>query len=143
MDKFLTITFWTLIGFFLFILSEFFIPAIRNLFKGSELFLLPFIISSFLGIALISLTLKKRIKGVLKKFLLLTGVSAVGFFIFVFLHNAFYALGMTIGHITLLNYLAETLHVASFIIAIFICPLGFLIGITGVIVITIKKRSVF
>ncbi|XOB41092.1 MAG: hypothetical protein ACKKMW_03450 [Candidatus Nealsonbacteria bacterium] len=143
MKKSLTITFWALVGFFLFILSEFFIPVIRNLFKGSELFLLPFIIFSFLGVVLIFLTLKKRIKGVLRKFLLLTGASAVGFFIFVFLHNAFYALSIITGHIVLLNYLTEVLHVAFFLIAIFVCPLGFLIGMVGVMVIAIKKRNGF
>ncbi|XOB42585.1 MAG: hypothetical protein ACKKMP_00820 [Candidatus Nealsonbacteria bacterium] len=143
MKKSLTITFWALVGFFLFILSEFFIPVIRNLFKGSELFLLPFIIFSFLGVVLIFLTLKKRIKGVLRKFLLLTGASAVGFFIFVFLHNAFYALSIITGHIVLLNYLTEVLHVAFFLIAIFVCPLGFLIGMVGVMVIAIKKRNRF
>jgi hypothetical protein len=141
MKKSLTITFWALIGSFLLILSEFFIPAIRDLFEGSELFLLPFIIFSLLGIVLIFLTLKKRIKGALRKFLLLTGVSAVGFFIFVVLHNAFYALGTITGHIVLLNYLTEILHVAAFITAILICPLGFLIGMVGVIVIDIKKRN--
>jgi len=141
MKKSLTITFWALVGFFLLILGEFFIPAVKDLFEGSEFFLLPFIIFSFLGIVLIFLTLKKGIKGVLRKFLLLTGFSAAGFFIFVFLHNAFYALGTITGHITLLNYLTEVLHVASFIIAILVCPLGFLIGMVGVIVIAMKKRK--
>jgi len=143
MRKSLTITFWALVGFFLFILSEFFIPAIGGLFKGSDLFLLPFIIFSLLGIVLIFLTLKKKIKGVLRKFLLLTGASAVGFFLFIFLHNAFYALGTITGHIILLNYLTEILHVMSFIIAIFVCPLGFLIGTVNVVAIVIRRRNRF
>ena len=140
MKKSLIITFWALVGFFLFILSEFFIPAVRDLFKDSKFFLLPSIIFSLLGIVLIFLTLKRKIKGILRKLLLLTGASAAGFFIFVFLHNAFYALGIITSHIALLNYLMEVLHVVSFIIAIFVCPLGFLIGMMGVIVMAIKKK---
>jgi len=143
MKKSLTITFWALVGFFLFILSEFFIPVVRDLFKGSELFLLPFIIFSLLGIVLIFLTLKRKIKGTLRKLLLLTGASAAGFFIFVFLHNAFYALGIVTSHIAALNYLMKVLHVVFFIIAIFVCPLGFLIGTVSVIVIVTRRRDRF
>jgi len=134
MRKNLVITFWTLLGVFIFVLSQFFIPAFRNLFRGSKLFLGPLIIFSLLGILLLVLTLKNKIERKLKKFLLLTGASATGFFVFVFLHNVFYALGKITGHILIINYLMEALHVVFFIIAIFICPIGFLVGIAGSIV---------
>jgi len=94
-----------------------------------------------LGILLLVLTLKNKIERKLKKFLLLTGASATGFFVFVFLHNVFYALGKITGHILIINYLMEALHVIFFIIAIFICPIGFLVGIAGSIVLFIKKRN--
>ena len=140
MAKSLILIFWALIGAFLLIVSEFFIPAVRELFRGSLVFLLPFIIFSLLGIALICLTLKGKIGGALKKFLILTGASAAGFFVSTLLHNVFYGLGVITGHITILNYLMEILHVAFFIVAIFVCPLGFLIGVVGSIVMFVKRK---
>lgn len=136
------ITFWVLVAAFLVVISEFFIPAVSELFRGSFLFLLPFIVFSLLGIALIFLTVKEKVRGTLKKFLLLTGISSAGFFVSVFLHNFFYGLGMVVGHITILRYLMEILHVSFFIIAIFVCPIGFLIGIVGSIVLFAKKRKI-
>ncbi len=139
--KKLTITFWALVGTFLVIMSEFFIPLVNELFIGSILFLLPFIIFSLLGIILIVLTLREKVEGILKKFLMLTGASAGGFFLSVFLHNAFYALGTITNQIIILNYLVEAINVGFFIIAIFVCPLGFLIGVIGSVVLLNKKKN--
>ena len=118
-------TFWLLLGIFVFILCQFFIPPVGDLLRGPFLFLLPFIIFSLGGALLIFLTLKKKVKGNLKKFLLLTGVSALGFFIGVLLHNILYGLGIMVEHITWLSYLLEMLHVIFFIIATIVCPVGF------------------
>ena len=68
---------------------------------------------------------KEGLQGLLKKFLLLTGASAVGFFVFVLLHNAVYGL---FG-------VEESFF---FILAVIVCPLGFLVGATGTIVL-LKK----
>jgi len=136
------IIFWALIGVFLFIIGQFFIPPVMELFSGSELFLAPFIVFSLLGLALTFLTVKEKIGGKLKKFLILTGASSAGFFVSVFLHNAFYALGIMASQIIVLRYLMEALNVAFFMIAIFVCPLGFLVGVVGSIVMFIKKREV-
>lgn len=85
-----------------------------------------------LGLILVRLALKQKKGGKLRKFLVLTGASAAGFFVGVVLHNLLYALALAASHLPLVSYLAEALHVAFFIIAIFICPLGFLIGVMGV-----------
>jgi len=106
--------FWALVGIFLLILSQIFVPAVRSLFKGSLLFLVPFAVFFLLGVVLIFLTLKKKIKGKLKKFLILTGASAVGFFTSVLLHN--------------LILEEEPLF---FLLAIVVCPIGFLVGVVG------------
>lgn len=121
------IIFWLLIAVFLTIIigtyiikwlrGPYFIPAITIFF--------------LLGIALIFFTLKEKVKGKLKKFLLLTGASATGFFVSVLLHNFLYALNIIFNHITILKYLTEILHIAFFFIAIIVCPMGFLIGIIG------------
>ena len=132
---------WALLGVFLFMIGQFFIPQVRDLFEGSELFLVPFIVFCLLGLILIFLTVKEKVAGLLKKFLLLTGISAAGFFASVFLHNAFYALGIVTSQITVLRYLMEVLNVTFFLIAIFACPLGFLVGLVGSMVLFIKKRE--
>lgn len=141
MTKSIILTFWALIGIFLFIASQFFIPVVRELVKGSFIFLLPFIIFSLLGIVLIFLTLKQKVGGALKRFLIITGSSATGFFVSVFLHNIFYGLGIITSQISILSFFMEILHIAFFIIAIFICPLGFVIGVVGTIVVFIKKKK--
>ncbi len=46
-----------------------------------------------------------------KRFLILLGASVGGFFVFVLLHNAFYALTIVTSHIAALSHLMEALHV--------------------------------
>jgi len=131
-------TFWLLLGIFVFVLGQLFIPLVENLFRGSLLFLLPFIIFSLCGALLIFLTLKKKVEGNLKKFLLLTGFSASCIFVGIFLHNFFYAIGVITEHIFGLYHFVQLLHVIFFVIAMIICPIGFLIGTIGVIIIIRK-----
>ena len=139
MRKSLLLTFWMLVGIFFVILSEFFVPAIRESFKGSLTFLLPPIIFSLLGMMLVFLTIKGEMRKILKRFLILTGVSAAGFFLSILLHNIFYALAVVTVQISVLNYLMRILHVGFFFISIFVCPLGFLIGMIGSIILFFKN----
>ena len=87
------------------------------------------------------LTLKKKVKGNLKKYLILTSASALGFFISILLHNIFYGLGIMAKYITLLSYILEALHVIFFLIATIICPIGFLIGTIGSIILFHKEKK--
>jgi hypothetical protein len=111
------------------------------MFQGSLLFLLPFVIFSLAGFILVLLTLKQRVKGKLRKFLLLTGASAAGVFIGILLHNFLYALAILTEKIVVLHYLMEILHGTFFIIATLICPIGFLIGAIGSAVVLLKSRK--
>ena len=140
MTKSIILTFWALIGIFLLIVSQFFIPAVQELMSGSIVFLLPFIIFSVLGIVLIFLTLKQKVRGVLKKYLILTGISATGFFVSIFLHNIFYGLSIITSQISILAFFMGIFDITFFIIAIFVCPLGLMIGIIGTIVVFIRKK---
>ncbi len=133
------VIFWTLVGVFFVILCQLFIPLFRDLFKGSNLFLVPMAVFFLLGLVLLILSLKEKVEGKFKKFLVLTGTSAVGFFVFVILHNAFYALSTITGEIFILNYLIEGLHVSFFLMAIPVCPISFLIGAIGSSIFLIKK----
>ena len=130
--------FWALITVFVFILCLFFIPPLRGLLAGSELFLAPFAVFFLLGVALLVLTLKEKAEGLLKVFFLLTAASAVGIFVFVLLHNLVYGL--------FIHFFGEGFwdgiggdEPFFFILAIFVCPLGFLTGAVGTIVLRIRQ----
>ncbi|MCK4368633.1 MAG: hypothetical protein KAV68_03065 [Dehalococcoidales bacterium] len=97
---------------------------------------MPFAVFFLLGIALLVLTLKEKIGGTLKKFFLLTGASATGFFVFVLLHNLVYGLFIYFFGEGFWNGGDEPFF---FIMAIFVCPLGFLVGMVGSIVLSIKS----
>jgi len=132
--------FWALVVIFVIVVCAMAIPVLRHYVMGPTFLITVGAALFLLGMALIWLTLKARVAGALKKFLILTGASAVGFPVSVLLHNAFYGLGIMAEHITVLRYLMEVLHIAFFIIAIFICPLGFLVGAVGSIVLFIQRR---
>jgi len=77
------------------------------------------------------------------KFLILLGASVIGFPLFVILHNLFYGLGELAAGIIVLSHLLEFLHATFFLIAVLVCPAGFLISAVGIIVTVItyfKKR---
>jgi len=86
------------------------------------------------GIGLIILTLKKKIIGKLRLFLLLLGYSSAGFLLGVVFHNMLYALGTLIGDVAILDILINILGAAFFITAVIICPICQLIGIVGTLI---------
>lgn len=133
--------FWALVVIFVIVACVMAIPVLRHYVMGPTFLITVGAALFLLGMALIWLTLKARVAGALKKFLILTGAPAVGFPVSVLLHNAFYGLGIMAEHITVLRYLMEVLHIAFFILAIFVCPLGFLVGAVGSVVILIQRRK--
>ena len=134
-------TFYALIGVFVVIICIFFVPPVTEFVQGPLLFLSPFIIFSLLGAFLIFLTVKSKVKGKHRKLLMLTGISAAGFFVSILLHNLLYALAIVANHIVVLRYAFEFLHVVFFILAIVVCPLGYLIGTIGSIKFFIKEKK--
>ena len=74
----------------------------------------------------------------LKKFLLLTGASFIGFFVFIFLHNLVYGLFIHFWGADFWNGGDEPFF---FIMAIIVCPLGFLVGAIGSIVLAVKRSK--
>ncbi len=128
--------FWALVGVFVVIVCQFSIPAFRDLLRGSLLFLLPPAVFFLLGIALLVFTLREKVGGVLKKFFLLTGASSAGFFVFVLLHNVIYGLFI---HWFGADFWKGGDEPFFFIMAIIVCPVGFLVGAVGSIVLGIKN----
>jgi len=118
--------FWALVGVFVIVACAMFIPSVGRLPVGFNPFS-AWIVFAGLGVTLLVLTIKTKVGGMLKKFLLLTGASAAGFFPFVILHN-------------MLSALLNTEEPVFFIIATMVCPLGFLVGAMGTIVLNIKTK---
>jgi hypothetical protein len=132
--------FWALIAVFILIVCFFFVEPLQDLLSGSELFLAPFIIFFLLGIALLVFTLREKVAGKLKAFFLLTGASAAGFFVSFLLHNAVYGL--------FVYFFGEGFWGGTggdepffFILALIVCPLGFLVGAIGSILFRIKGAA--
>jgi len=140
-ESVLTLMFYTLVAVFVSAVSIIFIPAFRGFISGTFM-IISGVILVILGSVLIGLTLVQKVEGKLKKFLVLTGASAAGFFVFAILHNIFYGLEQITGHIAILSYSMKALEVIFFLIAIFACPIGFLIGVIGTIIIFNKKRKI-
>ena len=131
--------FWALVGIFVVIASVFAIPAVRELLMGFLFIIISGAAFFLLGVALIFFTVKGEVGGMLKKFLILTGASSTGFFVSLLLHYAFYVL--------FVYFLGEGVWDRTgirddpffFIMAIVVCPLGFLIGAIGSIVLASKR----
>lgn len=132
-DKLIWPVFWAMVAVFIaeiaVVLAD---VAIRYaMFIGMGLFLA-------LGITLIIITIKTKITGKLKAFLILTGSSAVGFPVFAVLHNLVYGL--------LILWFGEDFWGATgdepvfFIIAVIVCPAGFVVGAVSTIVLAVKNK---
>ena len=133
--------FWALVGVFVIIACVFFIPAFRELLMGLLFLIISGVIFLLLGVALIVLTVKEKVEGMRKKFLLLTGASAAGFFVSVLLHNAIYGLFIHFFGADFWDRAGPGDEPFFFIVAIFVCPVGFLVGVVGSIVLAIIKSK--
>jgi len=128
--------FWALVGAFVVIVCLFAIPAARELIMGSLFLIIAGAVLFALGGVLIFLTVKQKVGGMPKKFLLLTGASAVGIPVSAALHNLVYALFIYWFGADFWNGGDEPFF---FVMAIFVCPIGFLVGVVGSIVLATKK----
>jgi hypothetical protein len=138
-EKSIRIIFWAMVAVFIILIGTIF--ALMPLVKGLPFsYIFPAILVIFigLGIALIVLTVRKKVEGTGKAFLLLTGASAVGMPVSIILHNLIYAL--------LILWFGEDFWGAGgdepvfFILAIIVCPIAFLVGIVGTIVLNIRNK---
>ena len=130
--------FWALVGVFIVIVCLFFIPPFRDLLAGSELFLIPFVVFFLLGVALIVLAVKEKVGETLRKFFLLTGASSTGVFVSILLHNLVYGLFIYFFGEGFWDRIGGD-EPFFFIMALIVCPLGFLVGVVGSIVLGIRN----
>ena len=132
--------FYALLIVFVMLVLYFAVPSAHSMKRA--IFPVVFILAGIfliLGVVLIILTLKMKVKGKLKVFLLLTGSAAAGFLVFVLLHNLVYGL--------FVYFFGENFWAGLggdepffFILAIIVCPIAFFVGIIGSLVLFLKKK---
>jgi hypothetical protein len=76
-----------------------------------------------------------------RSYMVLLVSSLVGLPVAVVLHNLLYALGELARDVPVVKAIAEALHVAFFLIAVLLCPVGVLIGGIGGLVAWWRKRA--
>ena len=126
--------FYTLVLNFLLIFGIFFIPLIHNVFAGSILFLSPFISFSILGLLLVVLVKKQKLEKDLRKYLLLTGVSAAGVFPSMLAHNLIYGVSVYFTG-------KEFEDPISFLLGILVLPLIFIFSAIKSALLLRKKQT--
>jgi hypothetical protein len=129
---------YTMIGVFLPIAGYFFLPSTfasehTYLFKIVAVLSLIFLI---LGIYVIKEGVKE--KGNLKKYLLITGISAVCPLVCTLLHNLFYMLEIQFEN---LSSLFANMSVIFFLTALIGAPIFFVIGVTASLLVIHKEEK--
>ncbi len=114
--------FFSYIASFVLLLLVVFLDFVRG-----PLFLLFPLVNFLLGVWLLIVALKHK-KSKLRNALVASSLSGIGFFVFMVLHNLFYALASVSASIALLFYLCEALHVIFFLIGVVICPIAFIVS---------------
>ena len=137
--KVIRAVFWGLVTAFIVVIGLFSIPIASELLMGSIFLVTSGVVLLALGGALIYLTLREKISGMLKKFLILTGASAVGIPISVVLHNAIYGLFIYWLGADFWERIGLEDEPFFFVLAIIVCPIGFLAGTVGSIVQFVKS----
>ena len=94
----------------------------------SYVFFITLGVATVFGVILLILTARGITRAGLKRFLLLTEASLFAFPVFAMLHNA-------------IGALLNIEEAVFFILATIICPLGFLVGATGSIVLLLKQSG--
>ena len=110
-----------------------------GLMTGPYIFIL-WILHFAAGVGLIITTYKEKISGKRKFFLLLSGFSSAGFLLGVVLHNLIYALGTITENLGILNKIINFFEVAFFLAATLVCPVGFIVGMVGTLIILKKSQ---
>lgn len=131
--------FWALVAVFVTTVIAMFIPAVRELLVGPVFLYTSGILLLLLGAALIFLTLKGKVRGLLRAFLILTGASASGLTISAILHNVVYGLLISWFGSDFWNSIGLPDEPFFFIMAVIVCPAAFIIGAVGSIVTAIKR----
>jgi hypothetical protein len=137
-EKSVWVVFWVMVAVFVIAVLMMFALPILNLSLGINAFA-PWPVLFILGVVLIVLTVKRKVAGMLKKFLLLTGASAVGLPVFIILHNLVYGLFILLFGADFWGASGD--EPVFFILATIVCPVAFLVGAIGTIVLAVRNKT--
>jgi len=149
MNKFILPVFWALLGVFVafaIVMQVLLGPPLRQWINESigvnfapSLFFTLGSLFFLLGLALIILTARAKLDKIFKIFLLLTGSSAVGVFVSTLLHGVIYGLFILLFGEGFWERIGIPDEPFFFMMAIFVCPLAYLVGTIGSIVLIIRR----
>ena len=135
----LFVVFWTLVAAFAALVLTVLFPDVLDFFR--PVFLSLMALCSLLGLALLILSVRWKQHTLLRTFWILAGASTTGFALGSVLHNAFYALATVTGKWPILSAAMEVLEVAFFLFATVLCPVAFLVGTVGAIVLIVRRSG--
>jgi hypothetical protein len=148
--------FWAVLGAFILIFLSIFVmnPPIRTILNNlypdesvaavvSIFFPLSGLLFLALGLTLLILTIKARARldRPLKRFLLLTSSSAVGVFASILLHGVVFGLFILIFGEDFWSRTGIGDEPFFFIMGLFICPVAYLVGTIGSIVLMFRRKK--
>ena len=135
---------WALAGTFTIIASLFYVGAGSEFVRGlrGPVFLASSGVVLFsLGITLIFLTVKEKAGGMLRTFLILTGVAAAVIPVSFILHNAVYGIFIHWFGVDFWDRVGLRDEPFFFSIAVLVCPAAFWVGVVGSIFLAMRRSA--
>jgi len=131
--------FWALLGVFAALAIAVLAP-IRDFLRfgvpgGFAVILVLGAAFTLLGGALLFFALREKAS----RFLMLAGASAAGIVISILLHNFIYGLGIVWFGADFWDRIGLGDEIVFFFMAILVCPIGFLVGVVGSVVVAIRQ----
>jgi hypothetical protein len=133
------ILFWAQVVVFVITLLPMFVPFLEDILPRAMLW--EAAILFLLGVGLIWLVLRAPVDRPLKRFLTLTGGSAIGFVVSFLLHNFMFALSILTEDLPILPSLLSALGVVFFLAAVPVFPVTFVIGAVGTVVLLVRRGN--
>jgi len=152
-NRFIMPVFWSLLGAFILVFISFNVmnSPIRTLLNDlypddivavavSTFFQFSGLLFFALGLTLLILTVRAKLDKIFKGFLLLTSSSAVGVFVSILLHGVVYGLFILLFGEGFWDKIGISDEPLFFIMAIFVCPVAYLVGTVGSIVLVVRRK---
>ncbi len=150
-NRFVLPIFWALFGVFILlaiVMQVLMDSPLRQLLNDSlgvnfvpMLFFISGSLFLLLGLTLLILAVKADIDRKFKSFLILTGAAAMGIFASMLLHNLVYGAFIQFFGEDFWERIGIGDEPFFFIMAIFVCPIAYLVGTVGSIVIIIRRKK--
>ena len=152
-NRFIMPVFWSLLGAFVLVFTSVNVmnPPIRTLLNDlypddivaiavSTFFQFSGLLFFALGLTLLILTARAKLDKIFKRFLLLASSSAVGVFVSILLHGVVYGLFILLFGEDFWDRTGIGDEPLFFIMAIFVCPVAYIVGTVGSIVLMTRRK---